>query len=77
MNLSPLEAEDEDSNTTDPMPIRVSTCFDGLEITVDRALINLMEDHMTSREEQSDITQDTAFDRWLHGQLYTTEFNKY
>ena len=80
INASPLEDEIDDPDlptTTDPMPIRVSTCFDGLEITVNRALLDLMEKHLKDREERPEFTQDTVFDCWLHSQLYTTEFNKY
>ena len=62
---------------TDPKPIRVSTCFDGLEITVNHSLLDLMQDHLMFRGEHPSATEDTGFDRWLHGQVYTTEFNNY
>ena len=80
INASPLEDEINDPDlltTADPMPIRVLTCFDGLEITVNRALLDLMEKHLKDREERPEFTRDTVFDCWLHSQLYTTEFNKY
>ena len=80
INTSPLEDESNGPDlptTTDPIPIRVSTCFDALEITVDQALLNLMEKYMKDREERPEFTCDTAFDCWLHSQLYTTKFNKY
>jgi len=58
------------------MPIQASTCFDGLEITINQALVGLMKEHLRLREDL-EMTEDTPFDHWLHGQLYTTEFNKY
>ena len=80
INTSPLEDEADNPDlptTTDPMPIRASTCFDELEITVNWALLDLMEKHLKEREEHPELTWDMAFDCWLHSQLYTTEFNKY
>ena len=80
INASPLKDESGDPDlptSTDPIPIRVSTCFDGLEITVNRALLDLMEKHLKDREERPEFTGDTAFDCWLHSQLYDAEFNKY
>ena len=39
--------------------------------------MDLMEEHLRFRENNPGDAQDTAFDQWLHGQLYTAEFNNY
>jgi hypothetical protein len=58
-----------------PPPLRVNTCFDRLGIQVNGALLKLMRDHLTIREGLENPGRDTDFDRWLHGQIYTCDYN--
>jgi hypothetical protein len=58
---------------TEPPPLAISTCFDKLEVVFNLTLLEMMESHLKSRESGSG--EDTDFDRWLHGQIYQSDYN--
>lgn len=60
---------------TIPLPMVVNTCFDKLVINVNRTLLEIMRSHLRSREENGGGGEDTDFDRWVHGQIYQSEYN--
>lgn len=68
----------EDPKPEDPKlapPLVVATCFDGLEIRVNGALLEVMKSHLKTREDAANCKEDTDFDRWLHGQVCRLEYN--
>ena len=60
---------------TFPLPIPVSTCFDRLQVKLNRAMLELMRLHLEFREDPGKSEEDTAFDRWIHGQIYCPGYN--
>lgn len=60
---------------TVPAPLAVSACFDKLEIKVNRALLESMKSHLKTRESAENNGEDTEFDRWVHSQIYLSEYN--
>jgi len=53
--------------------MRVNVCFNGLEISVNRALLDIMGSHLSQLDRSGHI-EDTDFDRWIHGQVYCAEY---
>lgn len=54
----------------------VNSCFDKLEINVCHTLLNTMRSHLKQREQiGGSEEEDTDFDRWIHGQVYRSEYN--
>lgn len=58
-----------------PPPMAVNTCFDRLEVRINRALLDSMELHLVDSGEGGDNGEDTDFDRWIHGQIYQSDYN--
>lgn len=61
--------------TTEPPPIEVHACFDKLEIKLNKALMDLMRDHLIRREKPENEEEDTGFECWIHAQIYQPEYN--
>jgi|HubBroStandDraft_2_1064218.scaffolds.fasta_scaffold150375_1 hypothetical protein len=55
--------------------MEVNTCFDRLVIGLNSALLDCMEAHLMFREDNQDGGEDTDFDRWIHGQIFQSEYN--
>jgi hypothetical protein len=53
--------------------MKVQACFDRLEICVNQALKDLMEEHLLMREQNA--AEDTPFDRWIHQQIYKSDYS--
>ena len=76
MKINAVSLGDPDPiSTADPKPIHVSTCTDLFEINFNGTLLAMMKEHLHYREAKG--TDDTAFERWIHGQLCSAEFNNY
>jgi hypothetical protein len=60
---------------TFPLPILVRSCFDGLQVRFNRAMLEMMRLHLEIREDPEKRGEDTDFDRWIHGQIYFPGFN--
>jgi hypothetical protein len=63
------------SDPTVPLPIKVNSCFDKLEININPSLLAIMISHLEQREKPESMEEDTKFDRWIHGQVYQSEYN--
>lgn len=78
INIEMLE-HPTDADPKIPVPMVVNSCFDKLEISVNPALLHIMQSHLVRRELKDGDAgfddRDTDFDRWIHGQVYQAEYN--
>jgi hypothetical protein len=63
-------------NSTIPPPLGIQTCFDKMEIVLNRAMLGCMQSHLKHRQDHGYGGGDTDFDRLIHGQIYHPEFNR-
>jgi hypothetical protein len=54
----------------------VQTCFDKIEIVLNRAMLGCMQSHLRRRQDHGDNGEDTDFERLIHGQIYRLEYNR-
>ena len=74
INIQKLERP-KPHDPTLPPPMVISACFDRLEISINKSLLEIMQSHLQKREESGREEVDTDFDRWIHGQTYRPEYN--
>jgi hypothetical protein len=74
INIEKFEYPTSDDPTL-PIPMAVNACFDRLEISINRPLLETMESHLKQRESSRETEVDTNFDCWIHGQVYRPEYN--
>lgn len=74
VNAEKLERPKE-GDPTEPIPMKVQACFDRLEICLNQPLMDLMKEHLSKREKEEYVAEDTAFDCWVHEQIYQPDYN--